>query len=260
MNVPFSRYSASGLHGPELDGPVPVARHDHHRDAETLRLEGLQEGDPVHVGEAVVEQHHVELGPSQDGQTFGCGGSGLDDELGPLGLLQQVRHELGVLGVVIDDEDPDCRRQRHLVRPFSGARPGHLSPVGRLLDGYRGGCEGSVLHQDVEERVHIRRISGGVGFLGLGVPQDFGEHRGKILGVTPRSWPGRSDREVVGFPTEERNAAASPRSTCWSTWSTFLRSSRSSAVFSQREKVVLSGGRQDLDLDGPRFLVLCLRM
>src|SRR5207253_10746359 len=89
---------AQGLGGQLL---VAVGGHQHHRRGDAFAGQRLDQFQPVHVGQLVVEQHQVVLVVPQDDQ--GVGGGAADGDVTAGALQVQPRQE-GDFFLVLDQE------------------------------------------------------------------------------------------------------------------------------------------------------------
>ena len=132
-----------------LDGePLVALRRDHHdRGADTPRAECGQDFEPVHAGQAVIEQDD---GVAITGHRLKAGGAVAHDGHSEALALERALHELGLVDIVLDDEDMDRRRRllgaggaggsavrptgldrwlaEQRVRPYSCLSPEHAAP------------------------------------------------------------------------------------------------------------------------------------
>ena len=81
---------------------------DDHRDAQVrgMLLDPLDQGEPVHVGQAEIDDDAVELRLVERAQRLGSGRDGGDRHLAG---LDQARHRRELGDVVLDDQDVACR-------------------------------------------------------------------------------------------------------------------------------------------------------
>ena len=116
------RVAFHGLHG-GVGGGLP--RHD-----ENVRIAALAKGrahdlDPVHVGEAEIEEHEGHGGGAEAAQGLGTGAR---DETAVALALETLLERLGDELLVVHDENRLAVRDGHLVR----ARAGSMAPVWAL--------------------------------------------------------------------------------------------------------------------------------